>query len=113
MENNALSFIPLSDDGDIGVLEGRKLLLVSLPLTLKLLGNFLLKDKSLESIVTLFLSSGETCSEASCVILLLINETSETSVFTLVILNLNLEILCLFGKLLSESLEFEELLNVS
>ena len=91
------------------MLESRKLFLVSLPFALKFLCNFLLEDKGLESIVTLLLSSRKTSSEASGVILLLVNKTGKTSVLALVILNLDLKILSLFGELLCESLEFEEL----
>jgi len=109
VENNALSFVALSDDGNISVLKSGQLFLVSLPFTLKLLSNFLLKDQGFESIVTLLLGSGETSGETSCIVFLLIDETSETSVLTLVILDLDLEILRLFGELLSESLKFEEL----
>jgi len=109
VEYNALSFVTLSDDGNIGMLKCRKLLLVPLPFTLKLFSNFLLKDKSFKSIVTLLLSPRETSSKTSSVILLLINETSEASVLTLVILDLDLEVLGFFGELFSESLEFEEL----
>lgn len=47
--------------------------------------------------------------QASCIILLLVDETSKTSVLTLVILNLDLEILSLLCELLRERLEFEEL----
>ncbi len=69
----------------------------------------MLEDQSLESIVTLLLGAREAGSQASCIILLLIDETSETSVLTLVILNLDLEILGLLCELLRERLEFEEL----
>jgi hypothetical protein len=109
VENNALSFVTLSDNGDVGMLKSRELLLVPLPFTLKFLSNFLLEDKSLKSIVTLFLSSRETSRKTSSVILLLIDETCEASILTLVVLDLDLEILGLFGELFSESLEFEEL----
>jgi hypothetical protein len=97
VKNNTLSFIPLAEDGHIGVLESRKFLLVALTFTLKFLGNLLLQDKSLESIITLFLGSRETSRKTSCVILLLVNETSKTSVLTLMILNLDLEVLSLFS----------------
>lgn len=113
MENNALSFITLSQDGSVSVLESRQLLLVALALTLKFLGNLLLEDKGLESIVTLLLGSGEACGKASCIVLLLVDEASEASILTLVVLNLDLEVLSLLGELFGESLEFEELNEVS
>lgn len=113
MENNTLSFVTLTEDGDIGVLEGRKLFLVAFPLTLKLLSNLLLKYESLESVVTLLLSAGQTSAETSSIILLLVDKARETSVFALVGLDLDLEVLRLFGELFSECLEFEELSRVS
>jgi hypothetical protein len=111
MQNNTLCLIPLSENGDIGMLKSRELLLVALPLTLKFLGNLLLKNKSFQSIITLLLGSREASRKTSRVILLLINETGETSVLPLVGLDFDLEILSLFGELLSESLEFEELMK--
>lgn len=69
----------------------------------------MLEDKGFESIVTLLFGSRKAGGETISVILLLVDETRETSVLTLVVLNLDLEILGLFGELLSESLEFEEL----
>ena len=113
MKNNALSLITLSEDGCVGVLESRELLLVALSLALKLLGNLLLENKGLESIVTLLLGPREASGKTSCIVLLLVDETSETSVLTLVILNLDLEVLRLFGKLFGKSLELEELQIVS
>jgi hypothetical protein len=109
MQNNTLSLITLSEDGAVGVLQSRELFLVALALALKLLSNLLLEDEGLESIVTLLLGAGKASSKASGIILLLVNEASEASVLTLVVLDLNLEVLSLFGKLLSEGLEFEEL----
>ena len=109
VKNNTLSLITLTEDGDVGVLDSRQLLLISLPLALKLLSNLLLEDQSLESIVTLLLGAREAGGKTSGIILLLINKTSETSVLTLVVLNLDLEILSLFCELLSKGLEFEEL----
>lgn len=109
VENNPLSLITLPEDGTVGVLKSRKLLLVALALTLKLFSDLLLEDESLEGIVTLLLRSRKAGVKTSSIILLLVNETSETPVLTLVVLNLDLEILSLFGELLSERLEFEEL----
>jgi len=84
-------------------------LLVPLAFPLKLLGNFLLKDQSFQGIVTLLLSARQASREASSIILLLVDEAGEASVLTLVILNLDLEILSLLGELLGKCLEFEEL----
>jgi hypothetical protein len=109
VKNNTLSLVTLSEDSVVGMLQSRQFLLVALAFTLKLLSNLLLENQGLEGIVTLLLSAREAGSEASSIVLLLVNETSETSVLTLVVLNLNLKILSLFGKLLSERLEFEEL----
>lgn len=99
----------MPENSGVGVLESGQFLLVALAFTLKLFSDLLLEDESFECIVTLLLCSREARSETSCIILLLVDETSETSVLTLVILNLDFEILSLFGKLLSERLEFEEL----
>ena len=109
VQDNTLSLVALTKDGHVGVLEGRELLLVAFPLTLKLLSDLLLKYQGLKSIVTLLLGARKAGSEASCIILLLVDETSKTSVLTLVILDLDLEILSLFGELLCKCLEFEEL----
>ncbi|KAI6757633.1 hypothetical protein HG531_003458 [Fusarium graminearum] len=110
VKNDSSGLVTLSHDGHVGVLKLRKLLLVSLTLALKLLSNLLLEDEGLESIVTLLLSTSKTNREAGIVVLLLINETSKTAVLPLVCVDLDLEVLCLFGKGLSEGLEFEELL---
>jgi hypothetical protein len=109
VQNDPLSLIALSENGGSGVLEGSKFLLVALSLAFKLFRNLLLKNKSFEGIVTLLLSSRETCGKTSCIILLLVDETSETSVLALVVLNLDLEVLSLLCKLFGESLEFQEL----
>lgn len=111
VENNTLCLVTLANNGDVGLLKSRKFLLVSLALTLELLGNLLLEHKCFQSIVTLLLSTRQASSEALSIVLLLIDETSKTSVFTLVVLNLNLEILSLFGKLFGKGLEFEELVG--
>jgi hypothetical protein len=68
-----------------------------------------LENQGLESIVTLLLGAREAGGKASRIVLLLVNETSKTSVLTLVVLNLDLEILSLFGELLCKCLEFKEL----
>jgi len=113
VEHNTLGLIALAENGRVGVLQGRKLLLVAFPFALEFLGNFLLENQCFESIVTLLLGAGKTLVKAGGIILLLINETGETSVLTLVVLNLDLEILGLLGELLSESLEFEKLILVN
>ena len=113
MKNHTLSLVTLAEDGGVSVLKSREFLLVTLPLTLKFLSNFLLEDKGFESIVTLLLSSRKAGGKACGIILLLVNETSEASVLPLVVLNLDLELLSLLGKLFGESLEFEKLEDVS
>jgi hypothetical protein len=113
VENNTLSLIALPEKGGVGVLKTRQFLLIALSLTFKLLSNFLLEDQSFQSIITLFLSSRQANSETCGIILLLVNETGKASVLPLVILNLDLEILGLLGELFGESLEFEELPNIS
>jgi hypothetical protein len=113
MKNDTLSLITLTKNSDIGVLQSGEFLLVAFAFALKLFGDLLLEDKRLESIITLLLGSREASSDTRSIVLLLVNETRETSVFTLVVLNLDFEILSLFGKLLSESLEFEELAGIS
>ena len=113
MKNHTLSLITLAENGGVGVLEGRKLLLVAFTLTLKFLSDLLLEDESFKCIVTLLLGPREAGSKAGCIILLLVNEACEASVLTLVILDLNLEVLSLLRELFGESLEFEELRNIS
>lgn len=110
VEDHALGLVTLSKNGRVCVLKSRELLLVAHPLPLQLLSNFLLKDQSLQSIIALLLCTGEADSETGSIVLLLINKTSETTIFALVVLNLDLEILSLFRELLSKRLELEELL---
>jgi hypothetical protein len=45
VEHNTLSFITLAEEGSVGVLKARKLLLVALSFTFKLFSNFLLEDQ--------------------------------------------------------------------
>lgn len=113
MENHALCLVALAEDSGVGVLEGGELLLVALTLALKFFSNLLLEDEGFESIVTLLLGSRKTGGKTSCIVLLLVDETCETSVLALVVLNLDLEVLSLLGELLGESLELEELRMVS
>lgn len=109
VQHNAAGFVALAKDGDVGVLEGGELLPVPLALALKLLSNLLLENKGLEGVVALLLCAGEADREASIVILLLVNKTTEAAVLALVVLDLDLEILRLLGEGLGEGLEFEEL----
>ena len=109
VNDNTLGFVALTRKVGVGMLELRNFLLVPLALSLKLFGNFLLKNESLEGIITLLLSARKTESKTSNVVLLLVDEGGETAVFTLVVLNLDLEFRGFFGELLSERLEFEEL----
>ncbi len=94
------------------MLESGKLFLVALAFAFELLGDFLLEDERFESVVTLLLCAIKADSEASRVVLLLLDKRSETAVLAFVGLNLDLELLGLFGKLLCESLEFEELITL-
>ncbi len=110
VENNTLRLVTLAKESHVRVLKTGQFLLVAFPLALKLLSNFLLQDKSLESIITLLLGSREAGGEPLCIVFLLINETRKTTILALVVLNLDLKILRLFCKLLSECLEFKELL---
>lgn len=110
VQNHTLGLVTLATEGRVSVLQGSDLLLVALALALKLLGNLLLEDEGLESIVALLLSARQTESKTGDIILLLINEASEATVLALVVLNLDLELGGLLGELLSKGLELEELL---
>jgi hypothetical protein len=110
VQHNATSFVALSEDRNIGVLESSKLFPVPLTLALKLFGNLLLKNKCLEGIISLLLGAGKTDRQAGIVVLLLVDKTTQAAVLALVVLNLDLEILRLLGECLSKGLEFEELL---
>ena len=110
VKHNTLRFVSLAHDGAVSVLQCSKLLLVLLPLTLELLSDLLLKHKRFESIITLLLSTRQSDSKPCGIVLLLIDETGEAAVLTLVVLNFDLEILGFLGELLGESLELEELL---
>lgn len=109
VQNNAPGFVALTKNGQVGVLQSGKLLLISLAFPLQLLGNFLLKNKSLKGVVTLLFGACETNRHASRIILLLINQAREATVLSLVALNLDLQILSLLGKSLGKCLEFQEL----
>lgn len=111
MQHNTASFVALPENRDIRMLESSELFPVPLTLPLKFFCNFLLENKCFEGIVSLLLGAGETDRQASVVVLLLVDETTQTTVLTLVILDLDLEILRLFGEGLSKGLEFKELVR--
>ena len=92
------------------MLESGKLFLVALAFALELLSDFLLEDERFKSVIALLLCTVEADSEASRVVLLLLDKRSETAILAFVGLNLDLELLGLLGKLLCESLELEELI---
>ena len=109
VQNDTTGFVTLARKRSVRVLKSRELLHVAFALSLKLFRNILLKDKRFESIITLLLCAVETLGKACSVIFLLLDERCETAVFAFVILDLDFELLRLFGKLFGESLEFEEL----
>ena len=109
VKNHTSRFVALAEDGRLGVLKSGELFLVALTLSLELFGNVLLKDKRFESFVALLLRTVEALGETGSVIFLLLNERCEAAIFAFVGLDLDFELLRLFGKLFRESLEFEEL----
>lgn len=109
MQDNPLSLVTLTLDCGVGVLKLGELLLVTLALAFKLFSNLLLKDKSLEGIITLLLGSSEADSETSGIVLLLFDETCKATSFALVVLNFDLEVCSLLGELFGKGLEFKEL----
>ena len=113
MKNHTSRLIALAENGGIGVLQSCEFFLVAFALSLELFGNVLLEDKCFESIITLLLCAIETLVKSSSVILLLLDESREATILAFVSLNSDFELLCLFGKLFSESLEFEELPTLS
>ena len=94
------------------MLERGKLFLVSLAFAFELLSDLLLEDERFESIVTLLLCAIEAHGEASRVVFLLFDKRSKTAILAFVGLDLDLELLGLFSKLLCESLELEELITL-
>lgn len=94
------------------MLESGKLFLVALAFAFELFGDFLLEDEGFESVVALLLCAIEANSEASRVVLLLLDKRSETTILAFVGLNLDLEFLGLFGKLFCERLKLEELITL-
>lgn len=109
MENHTSGLVALAEDGGICVLESGELFLVALALSLELFSDILLEDKRFESIITLLLCTVETLGEASGIVFLLLDERCEAAILAFVTLDLDFELLCLFGELFGESLEFEEL----
>lgn len=109
MQDNPLGLVTLALDCGVGVLKLGELLLVTLALAFKLFSNLLLKDKSLEGIITLLLGSSEADSETSGIVLLLFDETCKATSFALVVLNFDLEVCSLLGELFGKGLEFKEL----
>lgn len=109
MENYTSRLVALAEDGRICVLESGEFFLITLAFSLELFGDVLLEDKRFESIVALLLRIVETLCEASSIIFLLLDERCEAAIFAFVSLDLDFELLCLFSKLFSESLEFEKL----
>lgn len=91
------------------MLEGVEFLPVPLALPLQLLGNLLLQDKGLEGIITLLLRASEADRQPGGVVLLLVEETSQTAILALVTLDLDLEVLGLLVESVGKGLEFEEL----
>ena len=83
--------------------------MVALAFSFQFLGDFLLEDERLEGVVALFLGSRETESEASGIVLLLVDKRGESAVLALVILDLDFEFGRFLRELFGECLEFEEL----
>ena len=94
------------------MLESGKLFLVALAFAFELFSDFLLENERFEGVIALLLCAIEAHSEASRVILLLLDKRSETAILAFVGLDLDLELLGLFSKLLCESLELEELITL-
>ena len=109
MENHTSGLVALPKNSGVRVLESGELFLVALALSLELFGDVLLEDKCFESIVALLLCAVETLGEASGIVFLLLDERCEAAVLAFVSLDFDFELLCLFGELFCESLEFKEL----
>lgn len=109
MEHHTSRLVALAENGGICMLESGELFLVALALSLELFGDVLLEDKRFESIVALLLCAVETLGQASGIVFLLLDERCEAAVLAFVSLDLDFELLCLFGELFCESLEFKEL----
>ena len=109
VENHTSRLVALATNGGVCVLKSSELFLVALTLSLELFGDVLLKDKRLESIVTLLLCTVETLCKASGIILVLFDKRCKTAVFAFVGLDFDFKLLCLFSKLFGKRLEFEKL----
>ena len=109
VHDDALGLLLLTQHRRVLPLERRQVLLVLLPLALELLGDLLLQQQRLERLVALLLRAVEPVREPGRVVLVLLDEAREATVLALGLLNLDLEVLRLFGELLDEDLEFEEL----
>ena len=109
MEDHTSGLVALAEDCFIRVLESGELFLVALALSLELFGDVLLENKRFESIVALLLCTVETLGETSGIVFLLLDERCEAAILAFVTLDLDFELLSLFGELFSESLELEEL----
>lgn len=109
VQNHTSGLVALAENGRVCVLESGEFLLVALTFSLELFSDVLLEDKCFESIVALLLRNAEALGEASGVVFLLLDERCEATILALMSLDLDFELLCLFGELFGESLEFEEL----
>ena len=109
VQHDPAGLVALPGDRHVGVLEGVQFLPVPLALPLQLLGDLLLQDKGLKGVVTLLLRASEANRQPGGVVLLLVEETSQTAVLALVALDLDLEVLGLLGECVGKGLEFEEL----
>ena len=101
VEDNALCLVSLPGELAIGMLKSCNLLAISGTLLLEVFGDTLLQDESLESVVSLSLDARKSEGETSGIVLLLIDETSESAVLALVRLDLDTKL----GKLLVERLD--------
>ena len=109
VENHALGFVALAEDGGVGVLESRELFYVALAFAFELFSDFLLQHERFQGIISMLFRSREANGETGSVVLLLLDKGVETAIFALVGFDLDFEVLSFFGKLLGKGLEFEEL----
>ena len=113
VDDDALGFVALAEDGFVGVLQSRQLLFVAFTLALELFGDFLLQDEGFEGVVALLFRALEAGADARGVVLVLLDKGDEAAVFALVLLDFGFEVLGFFGEGFGEGLEFEELGRVS
>src|SRR5689334_19577219 len=92
MQDNSLSLVPLSLKSLVGMLHGGNLLSVSRTFFLEIFSDTLLEYKCFKSIVTLSLSTRKTECKPSSIILLLVDETGESTILSLVRFNLDTEL---------------------